>query len=52
MDPNKKYTKEEILDEISNLEDIIYHEADYYIADAAMYELKQFQKLLHEYDNN
>ena len=45
----EKLTKEEILNKIAECEDIIYHEADYCIADSAMYELKKYQKMLKEY---
>ena len=45
----KPMTRAEIEDVISNLEDIITWEADWYIADAAMAELKYYKGLLNEY---
>ena len=45
----EKLTKEEILNNIIECEDIIYREADYYIASAAMYELKKYQQMLKDY---
>lgn len=48
MDQEKPITRTEIEAAISDLEDIIAWEADWYIADAAMAELKYYKGLLNE----
>ena len=48
MNQEKPMTRAEIEAAISDLEDIIAWEADWYIADAAMAELKYYKGLLNE----
>lgn len=48
MDQRKAMTKAEIEAVISNLEDIIAWEIDWYIVDAAMSELNYYKGLLNE----
>ena len=48
MDQRKAMTKAEIEAAISNLEDIIARETDWYIVDAAMAELNYYKELLNE----
>ena len=50
MDQEKSMTRAEIEAAIFDLEDIIAWEADWYIANAAMAELKYYQGLLNECD--
>lgn len=49
-DSFKNMTKKDIIDKILELEDIIYRESDYCIADAAMYELKIYQERLKSFE--
>ena len=48
MEQRKPMTKAEIEAAISNLEDIIAWEANWYIVDAAMTELNYYKELLNE----
>ena len=41
-------TREELLKIIEELEDIVFNEADWVLANAAMYELKRYKKLFEE----
>lgn len=50
MDQRKPMTKAEIEAAISNLEDIIAWEADWYIVDAAMAEINYYKELLNEHN--
>lgn len=50
MDQRKAMTKAEIEAAISNLEDIIARDADWYIVDAATAELNYYKELLNEYN--
>lgn len=50
MDQRKAMTKAEIEAAISNLEDIIARETDWYIVDAAMAELNYYKGVLNEYN--
>ena len=50
MDQRKAMSKAEIEAAISNLEDIIAWETDWYIVDAAIAELNYYKELLNEYN--